>query len=550
MSAHSVSNLAGKLPPVEMLVDVGELIRRYYETKPEYDRVEQRVSFGTSGHRGSSLSGTFTETHVLVITQAICDFRTSHGITGPLLVGKDTHGLSSPAQKTVLEVLAGNGVQTIVQSDDEVTPTPVISHAILERNRGRTDRLADGIILTPSHNPPEDAGIKYNSIDGGPSDTKKTRWIENRANEILRNGLADLKRQSYTKSLQATTTTEEDFLLPYVRQLDQVVDMGCIRDSGLRVGVNPLGGASVRYWEIIRDHYRLDLSVLDTRSDPTFFFIPVDHDGKIRTDCSSPWVMSQLAARKNEFGLICANDADCDRHGIVVPSNGLMAPNHFLAASIHYLLQNRPLWRGASAIGKTMVSSSIIDRLVKSHGRELFEVPVGFKWFSSGLYQGSLCFAGEESAGASFLRRDGTVWTTDKDGFILDFLAAEMTAKMGKDPAMIYREIEERLGGSFYTRIDIPVAQAAKKILQSLTPDAITTKELAGDPILKKWTRAPANDESLGGIKVETENGWFAVRPSGTEELCKIYAESFHDRSHLASIIEEAQAFVRAECGT
>jgi phosphoglucomutase len=540
MERTSTSELAGKPPPPGILVDVANLVRKYYETRPDFERVDQRVSFGTSGHRGSSLSGTFTETHVLAITQAICDYRRSHGISGPLLMGKDTHALSAPAQRTALEVLAGNRVETVIQLDDEVTPTPVISWAILSRNRGRSEQLADGIILTPSHNPPEDAGIKYNCTDGGPANTTKTRWIESRANEIMRSSSASVKRLEYEKALRAPTTFQADFLLPYIQELGRVVDMKCIRDSRLRMGVNPLGGASVLYWEIIRSLYGLDLDVLDLRIDPTFYFIPVDHDGKIRTDCSSPSVLSELAKRKNEFGIAFANDADCDRHGIVVPSTGLMNPNQFLVASIHYLLQNRPEWPVGSAIGKTMVSSSLIDRVVRRHGRKLFEVPVGFKWFAPGLHGGSICFGGEESAGASFLRMDGGVWTTDKDGFVMDFLAAEMTAIMGKDPAEIYREVAQTLGESFYTRIDAPATREEKKKLRELTAEAVTETVLAGETILEKWTVAPGNHEPFGGIKVVTENGWFAARPSGTEDLCKIYAESFRDQSHLDQIVEEA----------
>lgn len=549
MKQPSKSEFAGKLPPREMLVDIQTLIRMYYEKKPDFERVSERVWFGTSGHRGSSFSGTFTETHVLAITQAICDFRFANGITGPLLVGKDTHALSTPAQRTVLEVLAGNEVDTLIQIDDEVTPTPVISWGILNRNQGHPQRLADGIIITPSHNPPEDAGLKYNSTDGGPADTTKTRWIENRANEIMKNALVSVKRISYEKAFHAPTTFETDFLLPYIQELDQVVDMACIRDSGLRMGVNPLGGASVRYWEIIRLHYGLDLEVLDSRVDPTFFFIPVDHDGKIRTDCSSPSVMSGLAKRKDEFDLLFANDADCDRHGIVAPSTGLMNPNQFLVSSIHYLLQNRPEWNASSAIGKTMVSSALIDRVVKSNHRKLLEVPVGFKWFVNGLYDSSLCFGGEESAGASFLRMNGRVWTTDKDGFIMDFLAAEMSARMGKDPAEIYREATASLGESFYTRIDTPATREEKKKLSSLTLDSVTESDFANEPITGNWTTAPGNHEPFGGIKVVTESGWFAARPSGTEDLCKIYAESLRSQSHLDQIVSEAKSFVQKKCG-
>jgi phosphoglucomutase len=544
MNQILISELAGKYPPKDILVDVPSLIRKYYETKPDFERVEERVAFGTSGHRGSSLSGTFTETHVLAITQAICDYRVSHGISGPLLLGKDTHALSAPAQRTALEVLAGNQIETIIQVDDEVTPTPVISWAILNRNRVRTDRLADGIILTPSHNPPEDAGIKYNSTDGGPSDTTKTQWIENRANEIMRSSLASVKRVPYEKALRVPTTTQSDFLCPYIQDLRQVVDMECIRDSRLRMGVNPLGGASVRYWEMIRSVYGLDLTVLDKRIDPTFYFIPVDHDGKIRTDCSSPSVMAEVSKRRSDFGITFANDADCDRHGIVTPSRGLMNPNQFLATSIHYLLLKRPDWSRGSAIGKTMVSSSLIDRVVKHHGRKLVEVPVGFKWFAPGLHDGSLGFGGEESAGASFLRKDGSVWTTDKDGFIMDFLAAEMTAKMGKDPAEIYRDVTKNLGESFYTRIDTPATRDEKKTLREIMPDSVSESDLAGEPIREKLTQAPGNHEPFGGIKVVTESGWFAARPSGTEDLCKIYAESSRDQAHLDQIVEEARHLI------
>jgi phosphoglucomutase len=548
MHRSTISRLAGKLPPQEMLIDVASLVRSYYETRPDFDRVNERVSFGTSGHRGSSSLGTFTETHVLAITQAICDFRVTHGISGPLLVGKDTHALSAPAQRTVLEVLAGNRVDTVIQVDDEVTPTPVISWAILNRNRGGPGRLADGIILTPSHNPPGDGGIKYNSTDGGPAEAKKTNWIENRANEIMGKSMATVRRVTYEKALNSSTTSQTDFLLPYIRELDRVIDMNCIRDSRLRMGVDPLGGASVRYWEVIRSHYGLDLSVLDELIDPTFYFVPVDHDGKIRTDCSSPWVMSALARRKEEFEIMFANDADCDRHGIVTPSSGLMNPNQFLAASIHYLLRNRPGWDLGSSVGKTMVSSSLIDRVAKYHHRKLFEAPVGFKWFASGLRDRSLCFGGEESAGASFARMDGSVWTTDKDGFIMDFLAAEMTARTGKDPAEIYREVTGYLGESHYTRIDSPATPLEKKRLRELKPDSFADTVLAGESILEKLTSAPGNHESFGGIKVGTENGWFAVRPSGTEPIYKIYAESSRDQSHLDQVVDEAQTFIRQKC--
>jgi phosphoglucomutase len=527
------------------LVDVTRLQNEYFQFPLNFNLTNQRVAFGTSGHRGSSLIGTFNESHILAITQAICDYRKFQKITGPLYLGKDTHALSDLAQKTSLEVLVANGVETILQRNNEVTPTPVISRAILVYNRGRTQGLSDGIIITPSHNPPEDGGIKYNATHGGPADTSVTKWIEVQANKILLSVNKDVKRISFSKAIRAPQTHEEDFLNPYISDLNRIVDMDCIRDSGLKIGVDPMGGASVNYWEPIKALYRLNLNVINPKVDPTFSFIPVDHDGKIRTDCSSPYVMAGLIAEKNNYQIAFGNDADSDRHGIVTPTGGLMMPNHFLVVSIAYLLSHREKWSTQSAIGKTLVSSALIDRVVKSFGRKLSEMPVGFKWFAPGLFDASLCFAGEESAGASFLRKDGTVWTTDKDGIIMDLLAAEITAKTGKDPSQHYQELTAEFGAPVYTRIDTPATPEEKSHLQNLSPQAIQQKELAGEPILAKLTQAPGNQAPIGGLKVITENGWFAARPSGTENINKIYAESFKSQNHLDAILREAQQIVR-----
>jgi phosphoglucomutase len=527
-----------------MLVDLARLEREYFERRPDVSDPNQLVAFGTSGHRGSPFAGNFTEAHILAMTQAICDYRFAHGTDGPLYMGKDTHALSTPAQCTALEVLAANGVETIIQRDDGITPTPVISRAILVYNGGRKEHLADGIVVTPSHNPPEDGGFKYNPVNGGPADTDVTRWIENRANELLRNGNAGVKRVAYKVALSASTTHQEDFVLPYVRDLGSVVDMEAIRGAGLKLGVDPLGGAALPYWEPINAIYNLNIHVVNPALDPAFSFMTVDHDGKIRMDCSSPYAMARLVGLKDKYQVAFGNDPDSDRHGIVTPSSGLMNPNHYLAVAIGYLLTHRPMWLAKAEVGKTVVSSSMIDRVVQKLGRKLSEVPVGFKWFVPGLVDGSYCFGGEESAGASFLRFDGSVWTTDKDGPIMDLLAAEITARTGKDPGEHYRELTAEFGRSYYTRIDAPATPEQKARLRRLSPDAVTESSLAGEPIVGRLTRAPGNDGPIGGLKVTTANGWFAARPSGTENVYKIYAESFHDEAHLNAILSEAQEIV------
>jgi phosphoglucomutase len=539
-----ISPLAGKPAPKELLIDPAKLERAYYERRPDMADPNQRVSFGTSGHRGSSLNGTFTEAHILAITQAICDYRRGQGIDGPIYMGKDTHALSSPAQRTALEVLAANDIQTIIQRDDGVTPTPVISHAILVYNRGRKAHLADGIVVTPSHNPPEDGGFKYNPPHGGPADTDVTRWIEDRANQLLRGNNATVKRMPFAAAIQAGTTHQEDFVLPYVRDLRNVVDMDAVRAAGLKLAVDPLGGAARPYWEPINAEYRLDITVVNPTIDPTFSFMTVDHDGQIRMDCSSPYAMARLVALKDKYRVAFANDPDSDRHGIVTPSAGLMNPNHYLAVAIRYLLQHRPLWPGHAAVGKTLVSSGMIDKVVQGLGRRLSEVPVGFKWFVPGLLDGSYCFGGEESAGASFLRQDGTVWTTDKDGPIMDLLAAEITARTGKDPGEHYRELTAEFGTPYYIRIDAPATPEQKTRLRELSPEAVKESSLAGEPIIAKLTRAPGNHAPIGGLKVVAASGWFAARPSGTENIYKIYAESFQDPSHLNAIVSEAEGIV------
>jgi phosphoglucomutase len=543
-SVESISPLAGKPAPKEMLVDLAKLERDYFERRPDLSDPNQLVHFGTSGHRGSPFSGTFTEAHILAMTQAICDYRIAHGTDGPLYMGKDTHALSGPAQCTALEVLAANGVETIIQQDNAVTPTPVISRAILVYNRGRKEHFADGIVITPSHNPPEDGGFKYNPLNGGPADTDATHWIEGRANELLRNGNARVKRIAYNRALSSSTTHQEDFVLPYVRDLGNVVDMDAIRRSGLKLGVDPLGGAALPYWDPINAIYHLDVSVVNPRLDPTFSFMTVDHDGKIRMDCSSPYAMARLVGLKDKYQVAFANDPDSDRHGIVTPSAGLMNPNHYLAVAIGYLLANRPLWPKTTAVGKTVVSSGMIDRVVEKLGRKLSEVPVGFKWFAPGLFDGSCCFGGEESAGASFLRLDGSVWTTDKDGPIMDLLAAEITARTGKDPGEHYRDLTADFGRPYYRRIDAPATPEEKAKLQRLSPDSVRESTLAGEPITDRLTRAPGNNAPIGGIKVTTAHGWFAARPSGTENEYKIYAESFQNEVHLNAILAEAQAIV------
>jgi len=538
-----ISPLAGKPAPKELLVDPSRLEHEYYERRPDLEDRNQLVSFGTSGHRGSPLQGTFTEAHILAITQAICDYRSSQGYDGPLYMGKDTHAVSAPAERTALEVLAANKVETIVQKDDGFTPTPVISRAILVYNRNRKEHFADGIVVTPSHNPPADGGFKYNPPNGGPADTDVTRWVEHRANELLRD-VTSIKRIPFPAAMKADTTHQEDFVMPYVEDLRNIIDMEAIRGAGLRLGVDPLGGAAEPYWEPINSVYHLDIKVANPTIDPTFSFMTVDHDGQIRMDPSSPYAMARLVDLKNHYDIAFANDPDSDRHGIVTPSSGLMNPNHYLAVAIRYLLTHRPDWPAHVAVGKTLVSSSMIDRVVHQLGRSLCEVPVGFKWFVTGLFDGSLCFGGEESAGASFLRKDGTVWTTDKDGPIMGLLAAEITARMGKNPGELYQELTNEFGTPFYTRIDAPATPDQKAQLQKLSPDAIANDSLAGEPITAKLTSAPGNGAPIGGLKVVTESGWFAARPSGTENIYKIYAESFKDQRHLAAIVEEAQEIV------
>ncbi len=539
-----ISPLAGKPAPKEMLINLDDLNRQYLERRPDLGDSTQMVSFGTSGHRGTPLRGTFTEAHILAITQAICDYRHMEGTDGPLLMGKDTHALSAPAQITALEVLAANGVETTIQHNDGVTATPVISHAILVYNRGRKEHLADGIVITPSHNPPEDGGFKYNPTNGGPADTDVTRWVEQRANDLLRANNADVKRIPYSRAIKAATTHQEDFVTPYIKDLKNTVDMVAIRQAGLKLGVDPLGGAFGPYWDQVNSIYGLQIDVVNPVIDPTFSFMTVDHDGKIRMDCSSPYAMASLLRLKDKYQVAFANDPDSDRHGIVTPSAGLMNPNHYLAVAIQYLLTHRPEWRPNVIVGKTVVSSSMIDRVVSSLGKQLSETPVGFKWFVSGLFDGSFCFGGEESAGASLLRRDGTVWTTDKDGPIMALLAAEITASTGKDPGQHFSELAQRFGMPYYTRIDAPATPEQKARLSKLSPANVKESLLAGERITAKLTNAPGNNAPIGGIKVVAENGWFAARPSGTENLYKIYAESFRDETHLESIVDEAQQIV------
>jgi phosphoglucomutase len=540
----TISPLAGKPAPKEMLVNPARLEREYFESRPNPDDPAQRVSFGTSGHRGSPIHASFTEAHILAITQAICDYRHAHGTAGPLYMGKDTHALSRPAERTALEVLAANEVSTIIQRDDGFTPTPVVSHAILVHNRSRSDRLADGIVITPSHNPPEDGGFKYNPPNGGPAETDVTQWVEHRANELLRAGNNAVRRVPLKVALRADTTHQEDLMLPYVNDLRNVVDMDVIRAAHLTLAVDPLGGAAVHYWKPINSIYGLDIDVVNSQVDPTFSFMTVDHDGVIRMDCSSPYAMARLVGLKDRYSIAFANDPDSDRHGIVTPTAGLMNPNHYLSVAIWYLLTHRPDWSVTAAVGKTLVSSSMIDRVVNKLGRRLSEVPVGFKWFAPGLFDGSYCFGGEESAGASFLRRDGTVWTTDKDGPIMNLLAAEITARTGKDPGEHYNALTEEFGTAYYTRIDAPATPEQKERLAGLTPDAVKASDAAGEPIMQKLTRAPGNDAPIGGLKVVTRSGWFAARPSGTEPVYKIYAESFKDEQHLQALVVDAQRIV------
>ena len=544
--AEIISPLAGKPAPTSMLVDLARLEREYYDRKPEMDDPTQVVSFGTSGHRGSPFRGSFTEAHIAAITQAICDYRRSQRIDGPLYMGKDTHALSEPAQRTALEVLAANGIETIIQRDSGVTPTPVISWAILVYNRGRKVHRADGIVVTPSHNPPEDGGFKYNPPNGGPADTDVTAWVQRRANMLLREGNVGVKRMPFATAIKAATTQQVDLVMPYVEDLKNVVDVDAIRAAGLTLGVDPLGGAARPYWEPINALYKLNIAVVNPVIDPAFSFMTVDHDGKIRMDPSSPYAMARLVGLKDQFRVAFANDPDSDRHGIVTRSSGLMNPNHFLAVAIRYLLSHRPHWPAHAAVGKTLVSSSVIDRVVDRLGRRLNEVPVGFKWFVPGLFDGSCCFGGEESAGASFLRHDGTVWTTDKDGPIMDLLAAEITARTGKDPGEHYRELVAEFGAFHYTRVDAAATPDQKARLQALSAEAVTTQTLAGDRITAKLTTAPGNGAPIGGLKIVTTGGWFAARPSGTEDIYKIYAESFRDAAHLDALVGQAQELVDA----
>jgi phosphoglucomutase len=535
---------AGKPAPADVLIDVKKLVDEYYQRKPDVNDPRQRVSFGTSGHRGSSLDGAFNEAHILAITQAIGEYRYSKGIDGPLFVGKDTHALSGPAERTVVEVLAANAVPIILQKDNGYTPTPAISHAILTHNRGKTTGLADGIVITPSHNPPRDGGIKYNPPNGGPADLEVTQAIEERANALLKEGLAKVGRTPYDKAIKAISTKVQDLITPYVQDLRTIVDVAALRSAGLKLAVDPMGGASVAYWEPIRAMYGLNLTVINPNVDPTFRFLPLDHDGQIRMDCSSPYAMANLVAVKDTYDLAFANDTDADRHGIVTKSAGLLNPNQFLAVAIQYLFTHRPSWPQYSAVGKTLVSSGMIDRVAKMLGRKLVEVPVGFKWFVSGLYDGSLGFGGEESAGASFLRRNGTVWTTDKDGLLMCLLAAEITARTGNDPGFLYQQLTGRFGTPHYKRLDQPATPEQKEKLKKLAPESVAAPTLAGEPISAKLTKAPGNNADIGGLKVVAENGWFAARPSGTENVYKIYAESFKDEKHLDQILNEAATIV------
>jgi len=536
--------LAGKPAPKSVLANIPRLVSAYYTHRPDVSEPGQRVSFGTSGHRGSSLKNSFNEDHILAVSQAIVEYRKEKDITGPLFVGMDTHALSEPALATALEVFAAAGATVMIQEGLGYTPTPVISHAILTYNRKRRQGLADGVVITPSHNPPEDGGFKYNPPHGGPAGTDITQRIAERANEILESGRDAVRRLLFEKALAADNVHETDFIGPYVADLDNVVDMKVIADAGLRLGVDPLGGAGVHFWVPIAERYGVDIDVVNPHVDPTFSFMPLDKDGKIRMDCSSPFAMQGLIRLKDRYDLAFGNDPDTDRHGIVTPSGGLLNPNHYLAVAVWYLFQHRPKWPDSAAVGKTLVSTSVIDRVAADLNRRLCEVPVGFKWFVDGLLAGEFGFGGEESAGASFLRKDGTVWTTDKDGIIMNLLAAEMTAVTGKDPGELYRTLEERFGASVYERIDAPATPEQKSVLKALSKEAITAREMAGEKILSVYTHAPGNQAAIGGLKVVTQNGWFAARPSGTEDIYKIYAESFNGRDHLRRIQQEAQAIV------
>ena len=535
---------AGQPPAEAQLVDVGRLLDAYFSRQPDPEVPAQRVAFGTSGHRGSSLTGTFNEGHVLAITQAICLYRHRQRISGPLFVGFDTHALSRPAFESALEVLAANGVQTMIARAGEYTPTPAISQAILVHNRGRKDGLADGIVITPSHNPPEDGGFKYNPPNGGPADTDVTRWIEKEANELLANGSRNIRRLPFDQARRSSTVSAFDFLDAYTGDLGGVIDFDAIRASGIRMGVDPLGGAGVHYWSRIAERYRLDLTVVSEQVDPTFRFMTLDWDGRIRMDPSSPYAMQRLIGLREKYDIAFACDTDHDRHGIVTPSTGLMQPNHFLAVAVDYLFRHRPDWNATAAVGKTVVSTAMIDRVAARLGHRLYEVPVGFKWFADGLFDGSLGFGGEESAGASFLRRDGSVWTTDKDGIASALLSAEITARTGQDPALLYRTLSQDLGEALADRVEAAATDEQKRKLANLSPQQVQTTELAGEPIRSVLSRAPGNDAPIGGIKVIAEGGWFAARPSGTEAIYKVYAESFRGADHLQDILREAQIIV------
>ena len=541
-----VHELAGKPVPRSLLANIPRLVSAYYTHRPDVTDPAHRVAFGTSGHRGSSLKNSFNEGHILAISQAICEYRKSKNITGPMFIGMDTHALSEPALSTAIEVFAASEVTVMIQKGFRYTPTPVISHAILTYNRGRKEGFSDGIVITPSHNPPEDGGIKYNPPEGGPADPETTRVIQQRANEILGDGLKGVKRMPFEKALKAESTKEYDYITPYVEDLGNVIDMEVIAREKLKIGVDPLGGAAVDFWDPIAERYGFSIEVVNRSVDPAFSFMTLDKDGKIRMDCSSPYAMAGLIKLKDKFDIAFGNDTDVDRHGIVTKGAGLLNPNHYLAVAIWYLFQNRPGWGNDAAVGKTLVSSSMIDRVAAHLGRRLSEVPVGFKWFVDGLLNGSYGFGGEESAGAAFLRKDGTVWTTDKDGIIMDLLACEITARIGRDPGEIYEELKEKFGNPVYERIDAPATTEQKAVLKELSPDMVTAMELAGEPIIAKLTHAPGNNAPIGGLKVVAENGWFAARPSGTEEIYKVYAESFKGKAHLERIQEEALAMVNA----
>jgi phosphoglucomutase len=543
VAAH-IDPRAGKTIDPALLVNVPRLVTAYFAGKPDPKIPSQRVAFGTSGHRGSALNTSFNENHILAISQAICDYRRSAGIDGPLFIGIDTHALAEPALVSALEVFAANGVQVMIDQHDGYTPTPVISHAILTWNRGRTSGLADGVVVTPSHNPPEDGGFKYNPPNGGPADTDITGAMEKAANGFLENDLAGIKRIPYARARKSEFIKRYDFITPYVADLGNVIDMEAIRNAGVKIGIDPLGGAGVQYWQPIIDRYKLDATIVSDVVDPTFRFMTLDWDGKIRMDCSSPYAMARLIGMRDRFDVAFANDTDADRHGIVTRSGGLMNPNHYLAAAISYLFEHRPNWSKDAAVGKTIVSSAIIDRVVKQMGRRLVETPVGFKWFVDGLGDGSFGFGGEESAGASFLRRDGTVWTTDKDGLILGLLAAEITAVTKEDPSQRFEKLTQEFGVPYYERIDAPASVEQKSLLKKLSPAQIAMTELAGDAVTSTLTEAPGNSVAFGGIKVSTDNGWFAARPSGTEDVYKIYAESFVSQDHLRQIQDDAQASI------